>query len=83
VIARPSPRPPQRQTGRRGAIERADYFIDRFRVDYRFGGGWTCGCTDFAVSDACRHTREAAGRLAAQRNIIERIGKAATRPIPR
>src|SRR5688500_314134 len=59
--------------GRRGAVERADYFIDRFRVGYQFGGGWTCGCADFAASDACRHTREAAGRLAAQAGISERI----------
>jgi len=60
-------------TGRRGAIEHADYFIDRFRVAYRFGGGWSCGCADFATSDACRHTREAAGRRAAQSRIAERI----------
>jgi hypothetical protein len=60
-------------TGRRGAMERADYFIDRFRVGYQFGGGWMCGCADFATSEACRHTREAAGRLAAQIKITERI----------
>lgn len=61
------------KTGRRGAIERADYLIDRFSVGYRYGGGWSCGCADFAASDACRHTREAAGRLAAQAKIHERI----------
>jgi hypothetical protein len=64
---------PLGRTGRRGAVERADYFIDRFRVGYQFGGGWTCGCADFTASDACRHTREAAGRLAAQTRIMERI----------
>jgi hypothetical protein len=69
VLLSPSPEP----TGRRGAIERADYLIDRFHVGYRFGGGWTCGCVDFAKTDACRHTREAAGRLAAQMRIIEHI----------
>jgi hypothetical protein len=60
-------------TGRRGAIERADYLIDRFSVGYQYGGGWTCGCADFAASDACRHTRVAAGRHAAQLKIAERI----------
>jgi hypothetical protein len=54
---------------------RANYLIDRFRVGYQFGGGWTCGCADFAALDACRHTREAAGRLAAQAQIKERISK--------
>lgn len=57
-------------TGRRGAVERVDYLIDRFRVGYQFGGGWMCGCADFAARDACRHTREAAGRLAAQMRIL-------------
>jgi hypothetical protein len=69
MISRAHPSP----TGRRGAVERAEYFIDRFRVGYQFGGGWLCGCADFAKSDACRHTREAAGRHAAQTRIIERI----------
>jgi hypothetical protein len=64
--------PPDR-TGRRGAIERADYLIDRFRVRYEFGGGWACGCADFAARDACKHTREAAGRHAAQVKIAEHI----------
>jgi len=64
---------PAGQAGRRGAIERADYFIDRFRVSYQGGGGWMCSCADFAKSEACRHTREAAGRLAAQAKILERI----------
>src|SRR5689334_13163094 len=59
--------------GRRGSIERANYLIDRFRVGYQFGGGWTCGCADFAALDACRHTREAAGRRAAQAQIQELI----------
>jgi hypothetical protein len=62
-------------TGRRGNVEHADYLIDRFRVGYQFGGGWKCGCADFAASDACRHTREAAGRRAAQLGIIEHISR--------
>ena len=69
------------QTGRRGATERAAYLIDRFPVSYQFGGGWMCGCADFAASDACRHTREAAGRFAAQTNIIERIKRGSLPPI--
>jgi hypothetical protein len=67
------PNNPENPTGRRGVINHGDYLIDRFRVGYRFGGGWLCGCADFAASDACRHTREAAGRLAAQVKITERI----------
>jgi hypothetical protein len=55
--------------GRRGTIDRADYLIDRFRVRYAFGGGWTCSCADFVAHDACKHTREAAGRHAAQARI--------------
>lgn len=54
------------ETGHRGVTHRADYLIERFRVRYGFGGGWTCGCPDFAAHDACRHTREAAGRYRAQ-----------------
>ena len=75
------PRQPPGATGRRGAIERADYFIDRFRVGFRFGGGWTCGCADFVASDACRHTREAAGRRAAQSGIPERIRTGSLQPL--
>lgn len=72
----PAPTP-----GGRGTLERASYLIDRFRVGYQFGGGWTCGCADFARSGACRHTREGAGRLAAQREIIERIRKGSLQPM--
>jgi hypothetical protein len=54
------------ETGHRGVTYRADYLIERFRVRYEFGGGWSCGCADFVASDACRHTREAAGRYIAQ-----------------
>jgi hypothetical protein len=61
------------ETGRRGIVERADYLIDRSRVMYEFGGGWSCDCPDFARSDACRHTREAAGRRAAQMQIRQHL----------
>jgi hypothetical protein len=57
------------------------YLIDRFRVGYQFGGGWTCGCADFAATDACRHTREAAGRHAAQLKILERIRQPSLDPM--
>jgi hypothetical protein len=74
---------PLEQTGRRGVVERTDYLIDRFRVGYRFGGGWTCGCADFAKSEACRHTREGAGRRAAQLEILEHIRKGSLHSIRR
>ena len=63
------------ETGRRGAFERADYLIGRFRVAYQFGGGWACGCVEFAKSDTCRHTREAAGRYIAQVQIAKHIAR--------
>jgi hypothetical protein len=63
-------------TGARGAIERSDYLIDRFRVKYEFGGGWTCGCADFVARDACKHTREAAGRRTAQARIHDHVHNA-------
>jgi hypothetical protein len=49
------------------------YLIDRFQVVFESGGGWHCVCADFATSNACRHTREAAGRRAAQAQITERV----------
>jgi hypothetical protein len=60
-------------TGRRGSVDRAEYLIDRFRVSYAFGGGWKCGCAEFASRDSCKHTREAAGRRAAQSRIAEHV----------
>jgi len=72
--------PPSRQdaaskdgVGRRSAIQRSDYLIDRFRVRHEFGDGWTCSCADFLAHDACKHTREAAGRRAAQTQIAEHL----------
>jgi hypothetical protein len=61
--------------GRRGTTDRASYLIDRFQVIYAFGGGWTCGCREFASHDSCKHTREAAGRRAAQRRITQYLGQ--------
>ena len=67
------------ETGHRGVTQRADYLIERFRVRYEFGGGWSCGCADFARSDACRHTREAAGRYIAQTLIAAHLQAGAPR----
>ncbi len=64
--------------GRRGAVERSEYLIDRFRVRYAFGGGWTCSCADFMARDACKHTREAAGRRAAQAQIADHLKSGAS-----
>jgi hypothetical protein len=60
-------------TGRGGTIVRGSYLIDGFRVAFEHGGGWHCVCADFVSSNACRHTREAAGRRAAQARIAERV----------
>lgn len=62
---------PTDKSGRRGTTDRASYLIDRFRVAYEFGGGWSCGCREFASRDSCKHTREAAGRRSAQLRIIQ------------
>ena len=59
--------------GRRGVIDHAEFLIDRFRVRYAFGGGWTCSCADFVAHDSCKHTREAAGRRAAQEQIARHL----------
>jgi hypothetical protein len=59
------------RAGRRGTTDRVSYLIDRFHVAYAFGGGWTCGCREFASHDSCKHTREAAGRRAAQLRITQ------------
>lgn len=62
---------PKSNAGLRGTTDRAGYLIDRFRVSYEFGGGWTCGCREFASQNSCKHTREAAGRRAAQLSISQ------------
>jgi hypothetical protein len=71
---------PQRaeNSGRGGTLVRNAYLIDRFSVVYESGGGWHCVCADFVKTNACRHTREASGRAAAQAQIIEHLSKGRT-----
>jgi len=54
---------------------RSEYLIDRFRVEFEAGTRWLCACAEFAAWDACCHTREAAGRRAAQAQIAERLAQ--------
>ena len=53
--------------------------IDGFRVGYEFGGGCRCVCVEFATRDSCKHTREVAGRLAAQSRIAEHLSRGASK----
>ena len=69
------PHSPGDSAGLRGTTDRASYLIDRFRVGYEFGGGWTCGCREFVARDSCKHTREAAGRRAAQQRIADHLAR--------
>lgn len=59
--------------GRGGSLVRSEYQIDRFRVVFESGGGWHCVCREFVASNACSHTREAAGMRTAQVNIKDRL----------
>jgi hypothetical protein len=59
--------------GRRGAIVRSEYMIDRFRVTFESGSAWHCACRVFAASNACSHSREAAGMRAAQAQIVAHV----------
>jgi hypothetical protein len=76
-------------TGRRGVIERVEFMIDGFRVGYDTGGGYRCACVEFAKRDSCKHSREMAGRLAAQGHIAEHLRRGDSKaysilpPIPR
>ena len=78
-------KPPSRSTfitdgsGRRGTIGHAEFMIDGFRVGYEFGGGYRCVCVEFAKRDSCKHTRELAGRLAAQSRIAEHLSRGASK----
>lgn len=54
-------------------IDRGDYLIDGFRVRHEFGGGSRCACVEFSANASCKHTREVAGRLAAQGRIAEHL----------
>ena len=49
-----------------------EYLIDRHRVIFDTGIGWHCVCAEFLKSGDCKHTRESAGRLAAQEQIKHR-----------
>lgn len=49
-----------------------EYLIDRHRVIFDSGVGWRCVCAEFAAHQDCKHTRESAGRLAAQQRIRTR-----------
>jgi hypothetical protein len=51
------------------AVTRSEYLIHPFRVMYVSGGGWRCACREFLAANVCVHTREAAGRRAAQSQI--------------
>jgi len=64
--------------GQGGTPLRKAYLIDRFRVVYESGGGWHCVCADFVKTNACRHTREASGRSAAQAQIVEHLSAGRT-----
>lgn len=55
------------------SILRSEYLIDRYRVVFESGGGWHCVCAEFTLSNDCRHTRESAGRRAAQALIMNRV----------
>jgi hypothetical protein len=68
-------------TGRGGPITRELYMIDRFRVVFESGGGWICACADFLASNSCRHSREAAGRRAAQVRIASLVANPKS-PLP-
>ena len=56
-----------------------EYMVDGFRVGYEFGDGYRCGCVEFATRDSCKHTREVAGRLAAQGRIAEHLRRGSSR----
>lgn len=62
--------------GKGNPIVHSDYLIDRFHVVFESGGGWRCVCPDFVAANACRHTREAAGRRAAQSRIAHHLAGA-------
>jgi hypothetical protein len=54
-------------------IERREYLIDHFRVSFQEGLAWQCGCREFGIAGACRHTREAAGMRDAQASIVRHV----------
>jgi len=62
-------------TGTNGVLEHQHYLIDRFPVSYQGGSAWHCQCREFAMTAACRHTREASGMRDAQAQITARRGR--------
>ena len=64
--------------GSGGRLEQRHYLIDRFAVSFQGGAAWSCQCREFAASDSCRHTREAAGMREAQSRIAKRLGRRAS-----
>ena len=65
--------------GRGGLLERRHYLIDRFPVSFQGGASWHCQCREFALTNSCRHTREAAGMREAQTKILEHVsGRSST-----
>jgi hypothetical protein len=63
-------------SGRSSSMVRSEYLIDRFRVVFESGGGWHCACADYAKSNACKHSREAAGMRSAQARIRNHLAAA-------
>ena len=54
-------------------IVRSEYLIDRYLVVFETGAGSRCVCEEFRTMQECRHTRESAGRRAAQELIANRV----------
>jgi hypothetical protein len=53
---------------------RTEYLIDRYLVVFESAKGCHCACDEFRIArDECRHTRESAGRRAAQELIGKRV----------
>jgi len=62
------------QSGERGGPRvHREYLIERFRVVFESGTQWKCACAEFSALNSCGHTREAAGRRAAQAQIARRL----------
>ena len=58
---------------RAGARVHREYLIERFRVTFESGSTWFCPCAEFLATNGCSHTREAAGRRAAQARIADQL----------
>jgi len=58
---------------RTAPIARTEYLIDRYLVVFEAGSRCHCVCEEFRAAQECRHTRESAGRRAAQELIAKRV----------